>query len=111
MNEDKNRVYLERIIESIQRIERFISNTSEADFSKNELVNDAVLMQLINIGEMANQLNHEIEDKYSDLPLHEIIGMRNQIAHGYFEIRPDVIWRTCQTDLPELKDQIRSIIG
>ena|SRR3989338_11227249 len=110
MNVNKDHFYLERIIESIQRIERFIAGLSEADFSNNEVVNDAVLMQLINIGEMVNQLSEDFTEKHRNFPWHEIIGMRNQIAHGYFEIKPDVIWRTCQIDLPELKNMIGSII-
>jgi uncharacterized protein with HEPN domain len=29
-------------------------------------------------------------------------GMRNRIAHGYFEINPDTVWETIQTALPDL---------
>lgn len=29
-------------------------------------------------------------------------GMRNRIAHGYFEINLDVVWDTVQTALPAL---------
>ena len=29
-------------------------------------------------------------------------GMRNRIAHGYFDINLDVVWETLQTALPEL---------
>jgi uncharacterized protein with HEPN domain len=35
--------------------------------------------------------------------------MRNQIAHGYFEIKKDVVWDTAKKDLPELKKQIEKI--
>jgi len=29
-------------------------------------------------------------------------GMRNRIAHGYFDINLDVVWGTVQVALPEL---------
>lgn len=29
-------------------------------------------------------------------------GMRNRIAHGYFDINLDIVWDTVQTALPEL---------
>jgi uncharacterized protein with HEPN domain len=33
-------------------------------------------------------------------------GMRNRIAHGYFDINLDVVWDTVQTALPELLTQM-----
>jgi uncharacterized protein with HEPN domain len=36
-------------------------------------------------------------------------GMRNRIAHGYFEINLDVVWETVQTALPTLKVQLAAL--
>lgn len=36
-------------------------------------------------------------------------GMRNRIAHGYFEINLDVVWETVQTALPALHEQLRAL--
>jgi uncharacterized protein with HEPN domain len=36
-------------------------------------------------------------------------GMRNRIAHGYFEIDFDVVWETVQIALPELKTRLAGI--
>lgn len=36
-------------------------------------------------------------------------GMRNRIAHGYFEIDLDVVWNTVQTALPELLKQLSAV--
>jgi uncharacterized protein with HEPN domain len=33
-------------------------------------------------------------------------GMRNRIAHGYFEIDLELVWRTIQTALPALLKQL-----
>ncbi len=33
-------------------------------------------------------------------------GMRNRIAHGYFDINLDVVWETVQTALPALLQQL-----
>jgi hypothetical protein len=30
-------------------------------------------------------------------------GMRNRMAHGYFEINLDIVWETVQQSLPELE--------
>jgi uncharacterized protein with HEPN domain len=36
-------------------------------------------------------------------------GMRNRIAHGYFDINLDVVWETVQTALPQLLEQLPAI--
>ncbi|MDF3055741.1 MAG: hypothetical protein K0Q74_1648 [Gammaproteobacteria bacterium] len=36
-------------------------------------------------------------------------GMRNRIAHGYFDINLDVVWETVQTALPELLMQMPAV--
>jgi uncharacterized protein with HEPN domain len=33
-------------------------------------------------------------------------GMRNRIAHGYFDINLDVVWETAQTALPDLLQKL-----
>lgn len=38
-------------------------------------------------------------------------GMRNRMAHGYFEINLDMVWNTVQDSLPELEQQILSILN
>jgi len=37
--------------------------------------------------------------------------MRNALAHGYFKIDLAIVWKTIATDLPDLYDQLRAILG
>jgi uncharacterized protein with HEPN domain len=37
-------------------------------------------------------------------------GMRNRMAHGYFELDLDVVWETVQTAILELEANLRQII-
>ena len=37
-------------------------------------------------------------------------GMRNRIAHGYFDINLDVVWDTVQTALPDLLGQLPALL-
>ena len=36
-------------------------------------------------------------------------GMRNRIAHGYFEINLDIVWETTQTALPGLVRDLTNV--
>jgi uncharacterized protein with HEPN domain len=78
---------------------------SKADFFADKRTQQAVVMNLIIIGEAATKLLQEHEDftsHHADIPWRNMKGMRNRIAHGYFEINLDVVWDTVQTALPEL---------
>jgi uncharacterized protein with HEPN domain len=36
------------------------------------------------------------------IPRNDIIGMRNKLSHGYFDVNLDIVWQTVKTDLPDL---------
>jgi len=110
MNENRDKIHLERIIKAIERVEYHLAGFKFDYFERDDKTYDAVLMQLINIGEMVSRLSDSFREKHSDFPWHEAVGMRNQIAHGYFEIDAKEVWNTAQKDLPKLKKQIKKLI-
>lgn len=66
------------------------------------------------IGEGVNRINRVLPDFlhscFPEIPWPAIIGMRNHIAHGYFEIDADLIYEAVSTDIPPLLDIIRKAI-
>ena len=41
-------------------------------------------------------------EKHAQVPWRSMRGMRNRIAHGYFDINLDLVWDTVQSALPDL---------
>lgn len=39
-----------------------------------------------------------------------MVGMRNRLSHGYFDVNLDIVWQTIETDLPELIKALKKII-
>jgi len=37
--------------------------------------------------------------------------MRNAVAHGYFKVDYEIVWKTIQSNLPVLQGQVRDIIA
>ena len=69
-------------------------------------------MSLIIVGEAATKImdSHiEFAQLNSQVPWRSMRGMRNRIAHGYFEINLDLVWDTVQTALPELLNHLARI--
>jgi uncharacterized protein with HEPN domain len=54
------------------------------------------------IGEAASRLSKEFRKAHPDVPWQYMIGMRNRIIHGYFDIDPDLVWKTASQELPAL---------
>ena len=69
-------------------------------------------MDFIVLGEAATKVMDQhpaFAEQHKHIPWRSMRGMRNRIAHGYFDINLDVVWDTVQTALPELKSQLAAL--
>lgn len=72
----------------------------------------AVIMNIVIIGEAATKLlqNHnDFLNQHPQVPWRGMKGMRNRLAHGYFEIDLDVVWETVRMALPQLLQRLPAI--
>ena len=51
--------------------------------------------------------NGELLAERPEIPWKDVIGMRNRIAHGYFEIDGDLVLETVRNDLDQLQSAIK----
>lgn len=105
--------YLGHILDAIERIEKYVEDMNEIAFLENELVQDAVIRNLEIIGEASrNILKHfpAFASVHQELPLATAYQMRNALAHGYFKIDFEIVWKTIQNNLFELHNQIKQVL-
>jgi uncharacterized protein with HEPN domain len=112
MSRDKQRLvdYLEHVLQAIERIDRYTGEMDETTFLQNEMVQDAVVRNLEIIGEASHNIEvhfPEFANANPQLPLPFAYQMRNAIAHGYFKVDWEIVWRTLQQDLPAFYRQAR----
>ncbi|MDE7412464.1 MAG: DUF86 domain-containing protein [Muribaculaceae bacterium] len=66
------------------------------------------------IGEGINRINRVspefLKDNFPEVPWRDIIGMRNHIAHGYFELDAELVYESIATEFPELLSTISTAI-
>ena len=76
---------------------------------------DAICMNLIALGEavkgLDKQTNGELLPQYPEIYWSGVMRMRDKIAHHYFEVDTDVVFRTVQEDVPQMKDVIDRMIA
>lgn len=114
---DKQRALqtLQSVDETISRLIDWNANiTSSDDYYSSQsgmqlLAANCTLITAI--GEGINRINRILPDflqsNFSEIPWKAIIGMRNHIAHGYFEIDADIIFDAISSDITDLQDAIK----
>lgn len=114
MTRDQQRLadYLAHITEAIERIDRYTGDMDEVAFLSDQLVQDAVIRNLEIIGEASNNIEKhypEFAAAHPELPLSFAYQMRNAIAHGYFKVDYEIVWRTIHRDLPGLYQRVHEL--
>lgn len=62
------------------------------------------------IGEAARALPEDVRALAPEIPWHKIVGMRNVLVHGYFDIDTDIVWDAVARDVPALKPAIERLL-
>ncbi len=102
---DRDKLYLEHIIEAIGRIKRYTDGMTVENFKKDPLIQDGVVRQLEIIGEAARVISETTKTKYPKIPWYDISGMRNRLIHEYFQVDIDLVWKTVTQDLQVLLEE------
>ena len=88
----------------------FSKETEDLDsFVRDEKTKPAIIKLIENIGEAIKKIPREIKSRYRQVPWEEIAGMRDILAHEYFGIDAEVIWKTIKNDLFPVKAAIKKI--
>lgn len=83
----------------------YVDGYTLPDFLADEKTQDAVILKLLVIGELASQIlvvHPDFTEATPNVPWQQMKGMRNRLAHGYFAVDLNVVWATVQSALPEL---------
>jgi uncharacterized protein with HEPN domain len=103
--------FFQDILESILKIRTYAGDLNYEDFISNSMVIDAITRNFEVIGEAARHIDTSFKDKYPELPLKEMIGMRNVLIHDYLGIDYMFLWQTTKEDLPALEKLISKILN
>jgi uncharacterized protein with HEPN domain len=102
-------LYLEDIINAIQKIENYTQNMDFHKFSKNEMVIDAVIRNFEVIGEATKNIPEEVKEKYPTVEWKEATGFREVLIHDYFGIDVEAVWDTLKNNLQSFNEHILEV--
>ena len=102
--------YLQDILDAIEKIKKYTAKVDYEMFSKNQMMIDAVLMNIAIIGESVKKIPEDVKERYPDIPWKDIAGMRDKVIHDYFGVDVNIVWETIKKNVPELEQKIKVML-
>ena len=110
---------LQQIKQAITDLQKWNEGISAAEDWLNSsdgmktLAANCMLIEAIGEGfkKIDERTNKQLLPLRSDIPWREVMGMRNHIAHGYFDINTDLVFDVVRNDLQPLLDATNYFIS
>ena len=112
--QDRLALALDQMVYAAELVVTYVEGLDRDSFYADQNTQQAVILNLLIIGETAARIMTLLEADhhlFDELPLRNMKGMRNRIAHGYFDMNLAVVWDTVDTAIPDLILRLRKIIS
>ena len=109
--QEKDKVRFRHMLDAAEEARGFARGRSREDLDTDRMLVLALLKCVEIIGEAAARTSDESKAMNSSIPWQDIIGMRNRLVHGYYDVNLDVVWRTVDEELPSLIPALRHVLA
>jgi len=97
--------------EAAQHALGFVQSRQRSDLDTDTMFRFALTRAVEIIGEAASKVSVAGRAAAPAIEWPVIVGMRNRLAHAYFDVNTDILWKTVTIGLPVLLQQLRAIEG
>jgi uncharacterized protein with HEPN domain len=101
--------YILHMQEACSDVVNYMEGLDKESFMSDKRTQQAVIMNLVILGEAATKIMEHypvfVED-HPHIAWKNMKGMRNRVAHGYFDINLDVVWDTATSAIPTLNTDL-----
>lgn len=113
MSAERLTLWLEQMSEAAALACDYVEGVDFAAFADDKRTQQAVVLNLLLLGEIAARLIEKeggFVARHPEIPWVAMKGMRNRIAHGYFELDLNVVWDTVRTAVPTLAERLPALL-
>lgn len=103
-------LYFKDICEAMSAVQGFVKEMDFSAFAADDKTSSAVVYKLEIIGESAKNIPDTIQELYPQVPWRQMIEMRDQFIHTYFDIDYAAVWKTIKDMIPPLQPIIAQIL-
>ena len=92
-------------------IAEIIKGVPHTKFVENKTIRYAIERLLLIVGEAANHVSKELQEKHPEIEWAQIIGLRNILAHEYGEVKMDKIYLAATKAVPALLENLSPLLS
>lgn len=105
----KNDIVISKMLVYINKVLNYVAGMTYLEFEKNEMVVEACVFNLSQLGELANKVDLVFQQAHGNIPWRQIYGLRNRIVHDYEGVNLKLVWEIISEDLPELRQMLTEL--
>ena len=103
-------VRLRHMLDAAKESTSFVRNKTRSSLETDRQLVLSLVKSIEIVGEAAAHVSEKCLRDFPQIPWRDIIGMRNRLIHGYYDIDLDIVWKTVIEDLPPLIAELEKII-
>jgi uncharacterized protein with HEPN domain len=88
----------------------YVEGGAYEEFMGNTMRQDAVVRQLLVIGEASKRISEEFKALHPAVPWRQMSGMRDILVHSYDHVDFDEVWRVVADDLKNLVAAVEPLL-
>lgn len=103
--------FLEHILDECLYVRSVITDEVQIEqFLRDETLKRAVTRSLSIIGEATKKIPADVKYAWQTISWRQMAGMRDRLVHDYMGVNYYIVWDVAKNIIPELTDQIQSIL-
>lgn len=101
---------LRHMLDAARKAVSLIDGKARPVLEKDETLGLAIVRLLEILGEAARGVSAEFQIAHPEIAWKEMIGARNHLIHGYYEVDYDIVWQILKEDLPSLINELEKVV-
>lgn len=97
---------LRHMLDAARKAVALVKGKGRSALDSDETLGLAVVRLLEILGEAARGVSQDFQDSHPKIAWKEMIGARNHLIHGYYEVDYDIVWQILEDDLPPLIQEL-----
>lgn len=103
-------LFCDDILDTTETIREYTGAIDFEEFARDRMRVDAVLYQLVIIGEAARQIPEPVRERYPEIEWRKVAGLRDIIVHGYHRVELSIVWSIVTRQLEPLRGVVRRLV-
>ena len=105
----RDKIIVDKMLRYADKVCAYCKDMSYKEFRGNELLVEACVFNLSQIGELVSKMNDTFREENRQIAWEEIYGLRNRIVHDYEGVNLRLIWEIIAEDIPALRRELTAI--